>query len=56
MWLDWKWDRSLVMAMQESSKGNQMIFQSNGLPLRAPDLVLFGSALPKDGRVPGTHL
>jgi hypothetical protein len=25
----------------------QMIFQSNGLPLRTPDLVLFGSALPK---------
>ena len=27
-------------------KGN-MIFQSNGLPLRTPDLVLFGSGLPK---------
>ena len=25
----------------------QMIFQTNGLPLRTPDLVLFGSALPK---------
>jgi len=25
----------------------QMVFQSNGLPLRTPDLVLFGSALPK---------
>ena len=25
----------------------QMIIQSNGLPLRTPDLVLFGSALPK---------
>jgi hypothetical protein len=25
----------------------QMIFQSNGLPLRTPDLILFGSALPK---------
>ncbi len=25
----------------------QRIFQSNGLPLRTPDLVLFGSALPK---------
>lgn len=25
----------------------QMIFQSNGLPLRTPDLVLFGSGLPK---------
>ncbi len=29
-----------------SAKG-EMIFQSNGLPLRTPDLVLFGSALPK---------
>jgi TonB-linked SusC/RagA family outer membrane protein len=25
----------------------QMIFQANGLPLRTPDLVLFGSGLPK---------
>ncbi|MBS1564578.1 MAG: TonB-dependent receptor, partial [Bacteroidetes bacterium] len=25
----------------------QMIFQSNGLPLRTPDFLLFGSALPK---------
>jgi len=25
----------------------QMIFQTNGLPLRTPDLVLFGSGLPK---------
>ena len=25
----------------------QRIFQSNGLPLRTPDLILFGSALPK---------
>jgi TonB-linked SusC/RagA family outer membrane protein len=25
----------------------QMIFQSNGLPLRTPDLILFGSGLPK---------
>jgi TonB-linked SusC/RagA family outer membrane protein len=32
---------------RDPSKGNQMIFQSNGLPLRTPDLVLFGSALPK---------
>jgi len=29
-----------------SAKG-EMIFQSNGLPQRTPDLVLFGSALPK---------
>ncbi len=29
-----------------NDKGQQ-IFQSNGLPLRTPDLILFGSALPK---------
>jgi TonB-linked SusC/RagA family outer membrane protein len=29
-----------------NAKG-QRIFQSNGLPLRTPDLILFGSALPK---------
>ena len=29
-----------------SDKG-QMVFQSNGLPLRTPDFVLFGSGLPK---------
>ncbi|MEP6746960.1 MAG: SusC/RagA family TonB-linked outer membrane protein [Bacteroidota bacterium] len=29
-----------------SAKG-EMIFQSNGLPQRTPDLILFGSALPK---------
>ena len=28
------------------AKGQQ-IFQANGLPLRTPDLILFGSALPK---------
>jgi len=32
---------------RDPGKGNQRIFQSNGLPLRTPDLVLFGSALPK---------
>jgi len=32
---------------RDASKGNQRIFQSNGLPLRTSDLVLFGSALPK---------
>ena len=31
----------------DPTKGNQRIFQANGLPLRTPDLVLFGSALPK---------
>lgn len=31
----------------DATKGNQRIFQSNGLPLRTADLVLFGSALPK---------
>ena len=29
------------------AKGNQQIFQSNGLPLRTASFVLFGSALPK---------
>jgi TonB-linked SusC/RagA family outer membrane protein len=33
-------------AYARDAKG-QMIFQSNGLPQRTPDLVLFGSALPK---------
>ena len=32
---------------RDASKGNQRIFQTNGLPLRTSDLVLFGSALPK---------
>ncbi len=32
---------------RDASKGNQRIFQTNGLPLRTTDLVLFGSALPK---------
>ncbi|MGC4101888.1 SusC/RagA family TonB-linked outer membrane protein [Ferruginibacter sp.] len=31
----------------DATKGNQRIFQANGLPLRTSDLVLFGSALPK---------
>jgi TonB-linked SusC/RagA family outer membrane protein len=31
----------------DASKGNQRIFQANGLPLRTANLVLFGSALPK---------
>ncbi|HEY6505745.1 MAG TPA: SusC/RagA family TonB-linked outer membrane protein [Chitinophagaceae bacterium] len=31
----------------DPTKGNQRIFQTNGLPLRTSDLVLFGSALPK---------
>jgi TonB-linked SusC/RagA family outer membrane protein len=31
----------------DPTKGNQRIFQSNGVPLRTADLVLFGSALPK---------
>ena len=31
----------------DKTKGNQRIFQSNGLPLRTTGLVLFGSALPK---------
>ncbi len=32
---------------RDPSKGNQLVFQSNGLPLRTAGLVLFGSALPK---------
>ncbi len=32
---------------KDATKGNQRIFQANGLPLRTTDLVLFGSALPK---------
>ncbi len=31
----------------DPTKGNQRIFQANGLPLRTSGLVLFGSALPK---------
>jgi TonB-linked SusC/RagA family outer membrane protein len=31
----------------DPAKGNQRIFQANGIPLRTVDLVLFGSALPK---------
>jgi outer membrane receptor protein involved in Fe transport len=31
----------------DAAKGNQRVFQANGLPLRTADLVLFGSALPK---------
>lgn len=31
----------------DPAKGNQRIFQANGLPLRTANLVLFGSALPK---------
>jgi TonB-linked SusC/RagA family outer membrane protein len=31
----------------DPAKGNQRIFQANGLPLRTSNLVLFGSALPK---------
>lgn len=31
----------------DPTKGNQRIFQANGLPLRTPGFVLFGSALPK---------
>ncbi|MGG9961420.1 SusC/RagA family TonB-linked outer membrane protein [Ferruginibacter sp. SUN106] len=31
----------------DPTKGNQRIFQANGLPLRTANLVLFGSALPK---------
>lgn len=31
----------------DATKGNQRIFQSNGLPLRTSAFVLFGSALPK---------
>lgn len=31
----------------DATKGNQRIFQANGLPLRTSGLVLFGSALPK---------
>jgi TonB-linked SusC/RagA family outer membrane protein len=31
----------------DPAKGNQRIFQANGVPLRTADLVLFGSALPK---------
>jgi TonB-linked SusC/RagA family outer membrane protein len=31
----------------DPTKGNQRIFQANGLPLRTADLKLFGSALPK---------
>lgn len=31
----------------DPKNGNQRIFQSNGVPLRTSDLVLFGSALPK---------
>jgi TonB-linked SusC/RagA family outer membrane protein len=31
----------------DPAKGNQRIFQVNGLPLRTSSLVLFGSALPK---------
>ena len=32
---------------RDAKNGNQLIFQSNGLPLRTPEFVLFGSALPK---------
>lgn len=32
---------------RDAKNGNQMIFQSNGLPLRTSEFVLFGSALPK---------
>lgn len=32
---------------RDPKNGNQLIFQSNGLPLRTSSLVLFGSALPK---------
>ena len=32
---------------RDAAKGNQRIFQSNGLPLRTSDFVMFGSALPK---------
>ncbi|MET0465577.1 MAG: SusC/RagA family TonB-linked outer membrane protein [Chitinophagaceae bacterium] len=32
---------------RDPKNGNQMIFQSNGLPLRTSEFVLFGSALPK---------
>ena len=32
---------------RDATKGNQRIFQTNGLPQRTADLVLFGSALPK---------
>lgn len=32
---------------RDPKNGNQMVFQSNGLPLRTPEFVLFGSALPK---------
>ena len=31
----------------DPTKGNQRIFQANGLPLRTSGLILFGSALPK---------
>ena len=31
----------------DPTKGNQRIFQANGLPLRTSNLVMFGSALPK---------
>ena len=32
---------------RDTKNGNQMIFQSNGLPLRTSEFVLFGSALPR---------
>lgn len=32
---------------RDATKGNQRIFQTNGLPQRTANLVLFGSALPK---------
>jgi TonB-linked SusC/RagA family outer membrane protein len=32
---------------RDATKGNQRIFQANGLPLRTSDFVMFGSALPK---------
>ncbi|MCG2615216.1 SusC/RagA family TonB-linked outer membrane protein [Terrimonas sp. NA20] len=32
---------------RDPKNGNQMIYQSNGLPLRTSEFVLFGSALPK---------
>ena len=32
---------------RDATKGNQRIFQANGLPQRTAALVLFGSALPK---------
>ncbi|MET0634832.1 MAG: SusC/RagA family TonB-linked outer membrane protein [Chitinophagaceae bacterium] len=32
---------------RDPRNGDQRIFQSNGLPLRTPEFVLFGSALPK---------